>query len=338
VKGEGTAPLAEWEWYPWLGLAVGAFIAAAVGWLSVPNSLVPTDTSDARFRMVGAALLAVAPWTYRLAAGAAERPLSVAIRLFVGTYLLGMLTLGFAGVPFPAVEIGPGPPGPLEFGGYFGAPVPWIAAGVLLWTASMLVLGPTKPPLHLSIRLSASARKRGLALVGAMLVMVVVVLLPGVRRIGWRLQDPPVAHRPAVVGVVASYQVQGARCRIGFSDAGIFETSDPGCMVYGDPVGSLALAGDSGDPWEIYLSLYPTSAPDGSNCWSQGNATRAWDLGDAILFPWLGSTGGLELKKALGFASEYPPKAFFSSLVYDENTACLNGAGQVLYLSSPGYI
>lgn len=336
----GRAPLSESDWFKWLGAASGALIAAGIGWIAVPNALVPTDTPDAHFRLAEASLLAAIPWAYRLARDVPNDPLKAAALLFVRTYLLGMLTIGLCGVPFPPVAVGPGPGGPIGVDGYFLSLWPWIAAGALLWTLSMLLLGSIETPLRLSFRLSALARSRAPRFVAAALVTVAVIVVagPGVRRSGWGLPNPPAAHRPTVAGVVADNQRLSGSCRLTLGDGRTFEVSDDSCLVHGGPAaGELVLAGDAGGSWEVYLYPADWSAPNGAACWGMGDESIAWDRGDAVLFPWLEKPYGLELPKAPGFASKSVPRPFFSDLVYDANIPCVNDAGQVLFMEVPGY-
>jgi hypothetical protein len=339
VRGEGQAPLSEFDWFPWMGLAASAPIAAAMGWIAVPNSLVPGDTPDAHLRLAGAAVLAAAPWAYLLARSAPERPLRAAGLLLVATYLLGILTLGWCGVPFPAFPFGPGPGAPMDLAGYFCSLLPWIAVGAALWTASLMTLGPIDRPSLRSIGAQALLRNRGLQLFAVTLAVaaLVGVAVPGVRQIGWTLQDPPAASRPEVAGVVAESVNANGSCRLRFLDGRSFEFAGY-CDHFDTTV--LFLGTDSPHPWHDFRLLWaPESTPDGGTCWPWSVEPWAWDRGDAILFTPSGQDSfGVELSKAPHFASWAAPSQYFSELVYGDSRPCVNEAGQIMYMAEPGYI
>jgi hypothetical protein len=341
-RTDGREPLSDREWFKWIGAAWGAAIAVGVGWFAVPNSLVPTDTPDAHLRLAGASVVAATPWAYRLARGAARRPARAAVLLFLGTYLLGMLTFGICGVPYELPPLGPGLGGPTSGAAYFEALVPWIAAGAVVWAFCIGSVGPVALSLRLARPASvAAAGRKWLPLAVAALVTIAVMLGVGgdVRHIGWRYPDPPAAHRPTAAGVVADYRKLGQTCRVTFDDGRSFDVTDDSCLVSGRRVvGELFLAGVAGGSWEVHLPPSGAPAPNGAACWALGDRTMAWDRGDAVLFKWLDNPPGLELPKAPGFTTKVAARPFFGDLVYEETIPCINRSGQVVFMDAPNYI
>jgi hypothetical protein len=325
------APFLERDWFKWFGSALGAAIAAGLGWVAVPNSMGPTDTSDAHYRLAFASILAATLWAYRLAEGAPMRPVRAAILLFSGTYLLGIVTILLCGAPIPPLNLGPGPGGPTEAAAYFEVLVPWIASGALLWTMLMLAIGPLAP---IGRRLMRSQPPRLLAhwlpLVLAAVFAVGSIAMPGsnIRRIGWTVPDPPAARRPSVAGVVADSNDLKGSCRVVLTGGRTVELPGDICTV-----GSLYLGGNSaGLAWhEILDARFSPETPD-PKCWGGEVWDWAWDRGDAVLFPY-----GLELTKAPGFKSYYPPTSYFGDLVYGGNVPCVSQEGQVQILYGTPY-
>jgi hypothetical protein len=324
------APFLERYWFKWFGAALGAAIAAGMGWVAVPNSMTPIDTPDTRYRIAFASILAATLWAYRLAEGAPMRPLRAAILLFSGTYLLGIVTILLCGVPIVPLQVGPGPGGPTEAAAYFEVLVPWIALGALLWTMCLLVIGPLAP---IGSRLMRAQPTKPLAhwlpLLIAAVFTVASIAVPGsdIRRIGWTVPDPPAAHRPSVAGIVAdSHDLKGS-CRVVLTDGRTVELPGEICTV-----GSLYLGGNPAGSWhEVLNARFGPGTPD-PECWWGYVVREAWDRGDAILFP-----DGLELLKAPAFTSYLPPNSYFSDLVYSDNVPCVNELGQIQSLLSPGY-
>src|SRR5664280_1666199 len=85
--------------------ALAACIAAFLGWIAVPNSVVSLDTPEVHARAALAAALAAAPWPWNFASNAARRPVRSAVGLALATYFSGIATLGLCGVPNQAVPL-----------------------------------------------------------------------------------------------------------------------------------------------------------------------------------------------------------------------------------------
>jgi hypothetical protein len=292
---ESAAHLPTWR-TRLVGLLFAVPIAALMGWLAAPNSMVARDTPDAHMGLATASVLAVIPWAWGLAAGAADRPLRATTRLFVGTYFLGGATLGICSVP--VVPLGILEWTPVDGIGWFGSLVPWIAAGAFLWSAGMLLFGsldrsgPQATRRRIRDQWPARWRLAGAAVLIAMTVA--AILGPDLRHIGWSGPVKPEVLRPAHVS---------------------------GMNLYSD-------AGDV-----PYFDLFPTTIRNSSTTCDQVSSYGfVWDEGDSIVLE-ARPAYGLEIPKAPGFESDATPYFLFSDLVYREAAPCLNDAGQVVFMN-----
>jgi hypothetical protein len=312
--------------------AVAALVGLVMGWLAVPNAMIPYDTLDARVRLAIAAGLAAGPGGYVLARRVTTHPWNAGLRIMIGTYVAGMLTILVCGVPFEALAVGAAPR-PMSGTGFWLSLIPWIVLGGLIWAAVMTIVRHRDQFLGRSWRSIAGdveARKAPAALGIALIVTILAGLVgvPDVRHLGWSVPAEPTAHRPSSAGAVVSVS--------GDSANGLTVQLEGGRSVVLDRSGNLGQeAGQKGDllvygsgdhPWYTFIPNFggPTAAPGN---WFIESQQFAWDRGGSILLP-----NGLELPKAASFHTNYATDAVFSERIYeleDASRFLINGQGQI---------
>ncbi len=317
------------------GALVAALVAAVLGWLAVPNAMIPYDTPEARVRLAIAAALAAAPGGYILARRVTAQPWNASLRMMIGTYVAGMLTIIVCRVPFEALAAGVAPR-PMTGTGFWLSLMPWIVLGALIWAAVMTIV--THPDRLAgrswrSIVADPVARQAPAALGVAVIVTVVAGLVgvPDVRHLGWEVPAEPSAHRPAFAGAVSAVTTDPSGKLTVQLDGGqsIVLDSDGNIGQQAGRKRDLLVYGSGSHPWYAFIPNWggPTAAPGN---WFILSEQFAWDRGGTILLP-----NGLELPKATGFHTKYQTDAVFSEQIYeleDASRFLVNGRGEITAL------
>lgn len=319
------------------GLWLGTVLAAAIGWISVPNALVADTTFDTHVRFTIASVLAVAVWSYNLARRAVDRrPAGAAARLAIGIYLTGWLTVPLCNAPLIVSPLSSGL-APTSVVGLFLAPVPWIVLASVVWAYGLRFLWPvltaTYPPSvvrRVSLSLTENKRAARVALGGLVLLLVTgLVGVPDARHIGWQVPSMPDAHRPAVANVITLLDDSAANgdLVVSLTDGRSFRLPK-GAALSSRPVQEGDLLVSASDPADWWDAL-PGSFHGGDALESE----FAWDTGDAILFP-----DGLELPKATDLNTNgITPTHAFGEKVYALGSCAevrVNTSGEVTWLGS----
>jgi hypothetical protein len=294
---------------PLLGLVLSVVVAAVVGWLSVPNSMVPSDSRAAHGSMALALAGAASVWGWVFARGVATEPGYASIRLALATYATAFPAAILCGVPIAPFFTWTGP-GVVGLDGFFLAVVPWLVIVSVLWGACMsLMVGD--PPRIVRVAERNATGRGALAILAVALAVAVAVgclNLPDVRHIGWEVPASPAPHRPEVVGVVlnAAYSGQGETYSIELQDGRAFSVQlKAGLDPWIGSTGDLFVGSANPNGWYSFLGRRSSAE------WSIGDVAYAWDRGDSILLP-----DGLELRKAAHASVNVTPQPAFSESVY----------------------
>jgi hypothetical protein len=311
--------------------ALAAGIAAVLGWIVVPNSVVAHDTPDVHMRASVAAALAATPWPWNFASGAARRPVWSAFGLAGATYLSGVFALMFCGVPYN--QMGNGGPDVL---GFLFAYVPWLLAGAFFWSAGMLVLDQARRLWSRSaaeearwrwsqwLRLAAAALCVGVLLFG--------LVGPDIRHMGWTAPNPPEARRHAITAPIPDGSPPGAECHAGAVEGAQLPDYIGKCRV-----AYLYMYTDTTDGWRFYFGK-PYWAP--VTCWQPAGyfpLYHAWDEGDSLIL-WFGNKDyGVVVPKASDYTTDIGwPTYQGTMIIYISPTLCLDDAGHVVFLTVRG--
>ena len=331
LVSDGPQAFGDSAGFVMLAPLLAGVIAAFLGWVAVPNSLVPYETAESHRGLAAGAALAAFICAALLAPSAYRRPVRTAVLMFLGVYFGGFAALNALGVPYERLG-GFGGFSPIDASGFFAALLPWIVTGTFLWSAGIWALGSLGAPIESRSTPSPQEKMVPLALVlVAVLVTGIVVVAPGsLRRIGWTVPEAPAAHRPTVVGVVSADPASSGRVRLeGGSEVELPRASLSGAEPT-PPPGVLLLVGGGEKPW--YTFLQPDdgvrACKGAGRHWHGPNRGEvAWDRDGWILFP-----NGLELPITSSFSALDPPVRLFADLVYPANgwhEYCISERGEV---------
>jgi hypothetical protein len=293
--------------FPWIGAALGALIAAVLGWISALGQL-PEDTLANHVKAALVFLLAATPWCFREARRAPNTPVTAAVRLSLFTYALGipatlLCALAFAPLSHPSTAWTPESETAgltPDFNGAILFAAPLIVAGAFSWCAAMLVFGPATAVRLGAVAVAVRERRVALLRLGASAAAAMLLVAPSfayLRPYVAPLPDPPLAHRPAVVGIVKSYD--HTTYGVGLEDGSTLNLRSTPLLPSNWSVqpGALLLVGKD-NAW--YAALRPdANGTVPSSTWDPSRrGDYAWDRDGYVLF-----ANGLELPKAPDFTS-----------------------------------